>query len=104
MSTKDLPNPPEYDRNEIERKRLQMEQELAKSSSLRIKDKFGMSVSDKLEQEFKNNTVGLVTREEFVSRRENIKNIMTEDIKRKEEEKVKKKEKDRQDRLKQRKV
>jgi protein FAM50 len=41
-----------------------------------MKERFGSSNLDLLEEEFKSKTVGLVTREEFKRKRENIDNII----------------------------
>lgn len=44
-----------------------------------LKERFGLSNLDLLEEEFKSKTVGLVTREEFKRKRENIDNLIEQD-------------------------
>ena len=51
-----------------------------KMQTTRIKDKFGNSSHDILEEEFKANTVGLISKEEFRRKRENIDNITRENL------------------------
>lgn len=46
---------------------------------------------DFLEEEFKSKTVGLVTREEFKRKRENIDNLIQQDKREKEEHEAQKK-------------
>eukprot|EP01016_Furgasonia_blochmanni_P006417 TRINITY_DN1257_c0_g2_i21.p1 TRINITY_DN1257_c0_g2~~TRINITY_DN1257_c0_g2_i21.p1 ORF type:complete len:348 (+),score=50.10 TRINITY_DN1257_c0_g2_i21:208-1251(+) len=49
---------------------------MRKNQTILIKDKFGGSSTDVLEEEFKNNTVGLVTNEEFKKKREKIESFL----------------------------
>ena len=75
-------NHKEYDKSEIERKKLQLEAENLKQNQFQtahIKDKFGGSHDDILEEKFKDNTVGLLTREDFQFQRENIYSIVKKD-------------------------
>lgn len=75
-------NHKEYDKSEIERKKLQLEAENLKQNQFQtahIKDKFGGSHGDILEEKFKDNTVGLLTREDFQFQRENIDSIVKKD-------------------------
>lgn len=72
----------EYDKSDIERKKIQLEAENQKKNQYQtahIKDKFGGSSGDMLEEQFKINTIGLITREEFRRKRENIDSIVRED-------------------------
>ncbi len=68
----------DLDKKEIDKKRNELEIETQKKNqkTQSIKEKFGESTLDKIEEEFififnrfKNNTVGLVTKEEFSKKR-----------------------------------
>jgi protein FAM50 len=65
-------------KDSLDDKKRELESELTKKNQI-IQGKFFNSNNDIYEEEFKNNTVGLVTREEFKRKRENIENIVAYD-------------------------
>lgn len=69
-------------KDSLDDKKRELESELSKKNQI-IQGKFFNSNNDIYEEEFKNNTVGLVTREEFKRKRENIENIVAYDQERK---------------------
>ena len=69
-----------------------------KITTTNIKDRFGQSSQNFLEEEFKSQTVGLVTREEFKRKRENIDFLIEEDRKKKLEQEQLRKLKEKQER------
>ncbi|KAM3131424.1 regulation of photomorphogenesis [Paramecium bursaria] len=81
----------DIDINEIEKLKKDKELLSLKRAPTNIKERFGQSNKDILDEEFKQKTVGLVTREEFKRKRENIDNLVVADMKQKEEEEQRKK-------------
>eukprot|EP01017_Pseudomicrothorax_dubius_P034027 TRINITY_DN4617_c0_g1_i1.p1 TRINITY_DN4617_c0_g1~~TRINITY_DN4617_c0_g1_i1.p1 ORF type:complete len:167 (-),score=56.76 TRINITY_DN4617_c0_g1_i1:538-1038(-) len=76
----------EKDKAEMERKKAEIEQEISRrGAGVHIKDKFGGSKADLLEQQFHESTVGLVSREEFLAKAEQLRS--GKEIKTKETEK-----------------
>ena len=62
----------EYDLNQLEKKKQEIQKGLEKG----INVKFYTQQKDEIEEEFKMNTVGLVSREEFKRKAEKISDIM----------------------------
>ncbi|CAD8174335.1 unnamed protein product [Paramecium octaurelia] len=81
----------DIDINEIEKLKKDQEMMSLKRAPTNMKERFGQSNKDFLEDEFKQKTVGLVTREEFKRKRENIDNLVMQDMKQKQEEETKRK-------------
>ncbi|CAD8186728.1 unnamed protein product [Paramecium octaurelia] len=81
----------DLDINELEKLKKEEAMLSLRKATTNMKERFGQSNQDILEEEFKQKTVGLVTREEFKRKRENIDRIYVQDLQKKQEEEEKKK-------------
>ncbi|CAD8152070.1 unnamed protein product [Paramecium octaurelia] len=81
----------DLDINELEKLKKEEAMLSLRKATTNIKERFGQSNYDILDEEFKSKTIGLVTREEFKRKRENIDRIYVQDLKIKQEEEEKKK-------------
>lgn len=75
--------PRQRDVDEIEKKKEQMQSQMKKNVDV----KFAQQKSNYLEEEFKKHTTGLITREEFVKKHQNIDIIIEDREKQKQEKK-----------------